>query len=73
MEEEQEIIYMGGEQMNDRQETQHAKLLNAPLVQFNMDLSTLKDYLDNMIQVINQHAKLLKTLNREIMARTTEK
>ncbi len=73
MEEEQEIIYMGGEQMNDRQENQHAKLLNAPLVQFNMDLSTLKDYLDNMIQVINQHAKLLKTLNREIMARTTEK
>lgn len=64
---------MGGEQMNDQQETQHAKLLNAPLVQFNMDLSTLKDYLDNMIQVINQHAKLLKTLNREIMARTTEK
>lgn len=64
---------MGGEQLYDQQETQHTKLFNAPLVQFNMDLSTLKDYLDNMIQVINQHAKLLKTLNREIMARTTEK
>lgn len=64
---------MGGEQFEDRQASQHAKLLNAPLVMFNMDLTTLKDYLDNMIQVINQHAKLLKTLNSEIMARTTEK
>ena len=64
---------MGGEQSYDNQVNQHAKLLNAPLVQFNMDLTSLKDYLDNMIQVINQHAKLLKTLNREIMARTTEK
>jgi hypothetical protein len=27
--------------------------LNEPLVKFNMDLSQLKDYLDNMITAIN--------------------
>ena len=43
---------MGGEK-EDRRAIEHAKLLSQPLVQFNMDLSTLKDYLDNMIQVIN--------------------
>lgn len=48
-------------------------LKELPLVRFNMDLSQLKDYLDNIIKVVNQHAKLLHTLNREMMVRTTEK
>ena len=47
--------------------------MSEPLVKFNMDLSSLKDYLDNIITVINQHGKLLKTINREMMVRTTEK
>ena len=38
-----------------------------------MDLSQLKDYLDTIIIALNQHAKLIKTLNNEIMVRTTEK
>lgn len=56
--------------MSDEHE---AKNEREPLVRFNMDLSHLKDYLDNIIKVVNQHAKLLRTLNREIMVRTTEK
>ncbi len=38
-----------------------------------MDLSQLKDYLDTIIVALNQHAKLIKTLNKEMMGRTTEK
>ena len=49
------------------------RILSEPLVRFNMDITQLKDYLDNIIQVVNQHAKLLKILNKEVMARTTEK
>ncbi len=51
-EEQQEIIMMGG-QADNKRPIENTKLLNEPLVRFNMDLSTLKDYLDNMIQVIN--------------------
>lgn len=29
------------------------------LVKFGVDMSELSDYLDNIIQVVNQHAKLL--------------
>ncbi len=43
---------MGG-QADNKRPIENTKLLNEPLVRFNMDLSTLKDYLDNMIQVIN--------------------
>lgn len=38
-----------------------------------MNFSSLNDYLNNIIKVINQHAKLLNTLNQEIQVRTTEK
>ena len=37
-----------------------------PLVELNMDISQLKGYMDNIIAVVNQHAKLLHTLNSEI-------
>ncbi|CDW88654.1 UNKNOWN [Stylonychia lemnae] len=42
------------------------------LVKFNMNFTQLNEYLNNMIKVINQHAKLLNTLNKEIQVRTTE-
>eukprot|EP00347_Sterkiella_histriomuscorum_P017595 403348737 len=42
------------------------------LVKFNMNFTQLNDYLNNIIKVINQHAKLLNTLNNEIQLRTTE-
>lgn len=33
---------------------------------FNMNLSLLKDYLDNLVTVVNQHARLLHTINQEM-------
>lgn len=49
------------------------KASNEPLVMFNMNLSHLKEYMDNIIQVVNQHARLLHTLNSEVQVRTSEK
>lgn len=40
---------------------------------FNMDIRTLNGYLNNIINVINQHAKILATLNEEVQVRTSEK
>jgi hypothetical protein len=39
---------------------------NETLVEYNMDLSQLKGYMNNIIEVVNQHAKLLHTINNEI-------
>ena len=36
-----------------------------------MNLSQLNDFLQNVIKVVNQHAKLLKTLNKEMQKRVT--
>ena len=33
------------------------------LVKYNMNFSSLNEYLNNIIKVVNQHAKLLNTLN----------
>ena len=44
-----------------------------PLVSFNMNLSQLNEHLRKIIKVVNQHAKLIHTLNYEIQFRTTEK
>jgi hypothetical protein len=57
------------------QELQHGfKAKSAtPLMKFNMDITQLTEFLNNIIQVVNQHAKLLHTLNKEVMNRTTEK
>jgi len=43
------------------------------LVKFNVSFTQLNDYLNNIIKVVNQHAKLLDTLNKEVQLRTTEK
>ena len=43
------------------------------LVKFNMNFTQLNDYLNNIIKVINQHAKILHNLNKEVQIRTTEK
>ena len=40
---------------------------------FNMNLSLLKEYLDNLVTVVNQHARLLHTINQEMQLRTSEK
>ena len=37
-----------------------------------MNVSQLNDYLRKIIKVVNQHAKLIHTLNDEIQHRTTE-
>ena len=42
-------------------------------MKFNVSFTQLNEYLNNIIKVINQHAKLLETLNKEIQVRTTEK
>jgi hypothetical protein len=42
------------------------------LVKFNMNLDQLNDYLRSIIKVVNQHAKLLSTLNAEVALRPTE-
>ncbi len=44
-----------------------------PLVSFNMNLTQLNEHLRKIIKVVNQHAKLIHTLNYEIQFRTTEK
>ena len=42
-------------------------------MKLNMNYSQLNEYLNNIIKVVNQHAKLLQTLNHEVQHRTTEK
>ena len=37
-----------------------------PLVKFGVDMSELSDYLDNIIKVVNQHAKLLDKVSDEL-------
>ena len=39
------------------------------LVKFGVDMSELSDYLDNIIQVVNQHAKLLDKVSEELEVR----
>ena len=38
-----------------------------------MNLSQLDDFLKNIIKAVNQHAKLLQTLNSEMQLRVTER
>ena len=40
-----------------------------PLVKFGVDMTELSDYLDNIIQVVNQHAKLLDKVSDELEVR----
>jgi len=40
-----------------------------PLVKFGVDMSELSDYLDNIITVVNQHAKLLDKVSDELESR----
>lgn len=42
------------------------------LVKFDIKFEQLNEYLNNIIKVVNQHAKLLDTLNKEVQFRTTE-
>ena len=39
------------------------------LVKFGVDMTELSNYLDNIIQVVNQHAKLLDQVSEELEAR----
>ena len=39
------------------------------LVKFGVDMSELSEYLDNIIQVVNQHAKLLDQVSSELAER----
>ena len=39
------------------------------LVKFGVDMSELSEYLDNIIQVVNQHAKLLDQVSEELAER----
>ena len=39
------------------------------LVQCGVDMSELSDYLDNIIKVVNQHAKLLDQVSEELAER----
>lgn len=43
-----------------------------PLVSLNMNMQQLNEYLQGIIKVVNQHAKLLQNVNKELAARTTE-
>lgn len=45
---------------------------SSQLVKFNMNLSQLNDYLQSIIKVVNQHAKLLKNLNTEVQSRPSD-
>ena len=36
------------------------------LVKFGVDMTELSNYLDNIIQVVNQHAKLLDQVSEEL-------
>ena len=40
-----------------------------PLVKFGVDMTELSDYLDNIITVVNQHAKLLDKVSEELEIR----
>ena len=40
-----------------------------PLVQFELDMSQLKDYLNTITKVVNQHAKLLDDVSKELAVR----
>lgn len=40
-----------------------------PLVKFGVDMTELSEYLDNIITVVNQHAKLLDKVSEELEVR----
>lgn len=39
------------------------------LVRFGVDMTKLSDYLDNIIRVVNQHAKLLDDVSKALLKR----
>ncbi len=43
-----------------------------PLVSLNMNMNQLNEYLQGIIKVVNQHAKVLQNVNKELSLRTTE-
>lgn len=50
-----------------------AEVLKSPLLQFDLKFDFLKDYLENVTTVINQHASMLNKLKTDVGAKVYEK
>lgn len=70
---ESQQLSMQLKQINSEDEESLCDEKDQPLVSLNMNIEQLNVFIQNIIKVINQHAKLLNNLHKEVIIRPTEK